>query len=133
MIAYDGGMDIILELEVNKIMKNRSDIEIMACILRSAIGKWEYKTTIMNNAAVSHSQLVRYLAIAVERGLIEYSEVRDLYRITNAGLVFLEKYSHLLGLLPKIPEQSDASYNDRKRAKTKDIDSLVSASIRKMS
>jgi DNA-binding PadR family transcriptional regulator len=60
----------------------------------------------MNNAAVSHSQLVRYLAIAVERGLIEYSEVRDLYRITNAGLVFLEKYSHLLGLLPKIPEQS---------------------------
>jgi predicted transcriptional regulator len=94
------------ELEVNKIMKNRSDIEIMACILRSAIGKWEYKTTIMNNAAVSHSQLVRYLAIAVERGLVEYSEVRDLYRITNAGLVFLEKYAHLLSLLPKIPEQS---------------------------
>ena len=87
-------------------MKNRSDIEIMACILRSAIGKWEYKTTIMNNAAVSHSQLVRYLAIAVERGLVEYSEVRDLYRITNAGLVFLEKYTHLLSLLPKIPEQS---------------------------
>ncbi|HJT50062.1 MAG TPA: hypothetical protein VJ729_17915, partial [Nitrososphaeraceae archaeon] len=71
------------------------------------------------------------LAIAVERGLIEYSEVRDLYRITNAGLVFLEKYSHLLGLLPKIPEQSDASYNDRKRTKTKDIDSVVSTSIRK--
>jgi predicted transcriptional regulator len=87
-------------------MKNRSDIEIMACILRSAIGKWEYKTTIMNNAAVSHSQLVRYLAIAVERGLVEYSEVRDLYRITNAGLVFLEKYTHLLSILPKIPEQS---------------------------
>ena len=106
MITYDGGMHIILELEVNKIMKNRSDIEIMACILRSAIGKWEYKTTIMNNAAVSHSQLVRYLAIAVERGLVEYSEVRDLYRITNAGLVFLEKYAHLLSLLPKIPEQS---------------------------
>jgi predicted transcriptional regulator len=60
----------------------------------------------MNNAAVSHSQLVRYLAIAVERGLVEYSEVRDLYRITNAGLVFLEKYAHLLSLLPKIPEQS---------------------------
>jgi predicted transcriptional regulator len=112
-------------------MKNRSDIEIMACILRSAIGKWEYKTTIMNNAAVSHSQLVRYLAIAVERGLVEYSEVRDLYRITNAGLVFLEKYTHLLSLLPKIPEQSDASYNDTKQAKTKDIGSVLSTSIRK--
>jgi predicted transcriptional regulator len=94
-------------MEVNKIMKNRSDIEIMASILRSAIGKWEYKTTIMNNAAVSHSQLVRYLSIAVQRGLVEYSEVRDLYRITNAGLVFLDKYAHLLSLLPKIPEQSD--------------------------
>ncbi|HYY49348.1 MAG: winged helix-turn-helix domain-containing protein [Thermoproteota archaeon] len=112
-------------------MKNRSDIEIMACILRSAIGKWEYKTTIMNNAAVSHSQLVRYLAIAVERGLVEYSEVRDLYRITNAGLVFLEKYTHLLSLLPSIPEQSDAPYRDRKQARTKDIGSVVSTSIRK--
>jgi predicted transcriptional regulator len=112
-------------------MKNRSDIEIMACILRSAIGKWEYKTTIMNNAAVSHSQLVRYLAIAVERGLVEYSEVRDLYRITNAGLVFLEKYAHLLSLLPKIPEQSDAPYPDGKHVKTKDIGSVVSTSLRK--
>jgi predicted transcriptional regulator len=112
-------------------MKNRSDIEIMACILRSAIGKWEYKTTIMNNAAVSHSQLVRYLAIAVERGLVEYSEVRDLYRITNAGLVFLEKYAHLLSLLPKIPEQSDAPYRDAKHVKTKDIGSVVSTSLRK--
>jgi predicted transcriptional regulator len=61
----------------------------------------------MNNAAVSHSQLVRYLAIAVEKGLVEYSEVTDLYRITNAGLVFLDKYAHLLSLLPKIPEQAE--------------------------
>jgi predicted transcriptional regulator len=112
-------------------MKNRSDIEIMASILRSAIGKWEYKTTIMNNAAVSHSQLVRYLAIAVERGLVEYSEVRDLYRITNAGLVFLDKYAHLLRLLPKIPEQSDLSYHDRKQEKTTKRDSVVSEPIRK--
>jgi predicted transcriptional regulator len=103
-------------------MKNRSDIEIMASILRSAIGKWEYKTTIMNNAAVSHSQLIRYLAIAVERGLVEYSEVRDLYRITNAGLVFLDKYVHLLRLLPKIPEHSEKA-NDR--------GSVVSEPIRK--
>jgi predicted transcriptional regulator len=112
-------------------MKNRSDIEIMASILRSAIGKWEYKTTIMNNAAVSHSQLIRYLAIAVERGLVEYSEVRDLYRITNAGLVFLDKYVHLLRLLPKIPEQSDFSYHDQKQEKANDRGSVVSEPIRK--
>src|ERR671939_272698 len=112
-------------------MKNRSEIEVMASILNSTTTKWEYKTTIMNNAAISHSQLIRYLAIAVERGLVEYSEVRDLYRITNAGLVFLEKYAHLLSLLPKIPEQSDAPYRDRKQTRTKDIGSVVSTSIRK--
>jgi predicted transcriptional regulator len=112
-------------------MKNRSDIEIMASILRSATGKWEYKTTIMNNAAVSHSQLVRYLAIAVEKGLVEYSEVTDLYRITNAGLVFLDKYAHLLSLLPKIPEQSDLSYHGKTEEKVEDTDSVISETIRK--
>ncbi|MGC2571963.1 MAG: winged helix-turn-helix domain-containing protein [Candidatus Nitrosopolaris sp.] len=85
-------------------MKNRSEIEIMASILRSATKDWEYKTTIMNNAMVSHSQLIRYLAIAVERGLVNYSETSGLYRITEAGLVYLEKYEQLLRLLPTIPE-----------------------------
>ncbi|MFZ0223347.1 MAG: winged helix-turn-helix domain-containing protein, partial [Candidatus Nitrosopolaris sp.] len=70
-------------------MKNRSEIEIMASILRSATKDWEYKTTIMNNAMVSHSQLIRYLAIAVERGLVNYSETSGLYRITEEGLVYL--------------------------------------------
>jgi predicted transcriptional regulator len=88
-------------------MKNRSEIEIMASILRSAIGKWEYKTTIMNNAAVSHSQLTRYLAIAVERGLIEYSGIRDLYKITDEGILFLDKYSRLLLLLPRTSNLAD--------------------------
>jgi predicted transcriptional regulator len=85
-------------------LKNRSEIEIMASILRSATKDWEYKTTIMNNAMVSHSQLIRYLAIAVERGLVNYSETSGLYRITESGLVYLEKYEQLLRLLPTIPE-----------------------------
>jgi len=76
----------------------------MASILRSATKDWEYKTTIMNNAMVSHSQLIRYLAIAVERGLVNYSETSGLYRITEEGLVYLEKYEQLLRLLPTIPE-----------------------------
>jgi predicted transcriptional regulator len=116
-------------------MKNRSELEIMASILRSAVGKWEYKTTIMNNASVSHSQLIRYLAIAVERGLVEYSEVRDLYRITEAGLVFLDKYRHLLNLLPKIPDLpedlihcNDKEYEEEAKEKSS---SVVSESIQK--
>jgi predicted transcriptional regulator len=81
----------------------------MASILRSATKDWEYKTTIMNNAMVSHSQLIRYLAIAVERGLVNYSETSGLYRITEEGLVYLEKYEQLLRLLPTIPELPDVN------------------------
>jgi len=79
----------------------------MASILRSATKDWEYKTTIMNNATVSHSQLIRYLAIAVERGLVNYSETSGLYRTTEAGLLYLEKYEQLLRLLPSIPDLPD--------------------------
>jgi hypothetical protein len=85
----------------------------------------------MNNAAVSHSQLVRYLAIAVERGLVEYSEVRDLYRITNAGLVFLDKYAHLLRLLPKIPEQSDLIDTGEEVQRSGTTHSILNESARK--
>jgi predicted transcriptional regulator len=90
-------------------LKNRSEIEIMASILRSATKDWEYKTTIMNNAMVSHSQLIRYLAIAVERGLVNYSENSGLYRTTEAGQVYLGKYEQLLLILPTIPELPDLS------------------------
>jgi len=81
----------------------------MASILRSATKDWEYKTTIMNNATVSHSQLIRYLAIAVERGLVNYSETSGLYRTTEAGLLYLGKYEQLLRLLPTIPDLPDLS------------------------
>jgi predicted transcriptional regulator len=81
----------------------------MASILRSATKDWEYKTTIMNNAMVSHSQLIRYLAIAVERGLVNYSENSGLYRTTEAGQVYLGKYEQLLLILPTIPELPDLS------------------------
>jgi predicted transcriptional regulator len=88
-------------------MKNRSDVEIMASMLRSASKEWQYKTTIMNTAALSHSQLVRYLDIAVKKELVEYSEITGLYRTTEEGLRYLEKYMQLLRLLPAIPDLPD--------------------------
>jgi len=88
-------------------MKNRSEVEVMASILRSASPNWQYKTTIMNTATISHSQLVRYLAIAVEKGLVEYSEVTGLYRTTEEGLRFLDKYMQLVRLLPAVPDLLD--------------------------
>jgi predicted transcriptional regulator len=104
-------------------MKNRSEIEVMASILYAATTNWEYKTTIMNNAAVSHSQLIRYLAIAVERGLVEYSNVTGLYKTTEAGLLFLDKYAHLLRLLPKNADLPDLVSSEQEN-------SIVSEPIR---
>jgi len=104
-------------------MKNRSEIEVMASILDAATTNWEYKTTIMNNAAVSHSQLIRYLAIAVERGLMEYSNITGLYKTTEAGLLFLDKYAHLLCLLPKNSDLPDLVCSEEE-------DSIVSEPIR---
>jgi predicted transcriptional regulator len=96
-------------------MKNRSEVEVMASILRSASTNWEYKTTIMNTATISHSQLVRYLAIAVEKGLVEYSEVTGLYKTTEAGLSYLEKYMQLVRLLPTVPDLPDIIVHRRHR------------------
>jgi predicted transcriptional regulator len=88
-------------------MKNRSDIEVMASILRSATSSWEYKTSIMNNAAISHSQLIRYLAVGLEKGLIEYSEATGLYRTTESGVFYLRKYEQMVSMLPSVPEILD--------------------------
>lgn len=95
-------------------LKNRSDVEIMASMLRSASKKWEYKTTIMNTAALSHSQLVRYLAVAVEKGLVEYSDISGLYKTTEEGIRYLDKYMQLLRLLPAIPDLPDIIVDESK-------------------
>jgi predicted transcriptional regulator len=87
-------------------MKNRAEIEVIAAILRSAKDNWEYQTTIMNNACISHSQVIRYISVAMNRGLIEYSKISGLYKTTNMGLQFLEKHAKLLTLFPEIAEPS---------------------------
>jgi predicted transcriptional regulator len=97
-------------------MKNRSEIEIMAAILRCATANWEYKTTIMNNASVSHSQLIRYLGIAEDRGLIEYSKITGLYRTTEAGLIFLDKHDEILLLLPSITDLPDVIHHSEENS-----------------
>ena len=88
-------------------MKNRTDIGIIASIIRCAANNWEYQTTIMNKAAVSHSQITRYLRLAVKQGLMEYSKVTGLYKTTSMGVDFLDKHDKLAGLFPEILEQSN--------------------------
>ncbi len=90
-------------------MKNRADIEVIASILRSAKDKWEYQTTIMNNASVSHSQVIRYISVAMNTRLMEYSKITGLYKTTKMGLDFLEKHGKLIILFPEIAEPSQCS------------------------
>ena len=90
-------------------MKNRADIEVIASILRSAKDKWEYQTTIMNKASVSHSQVIRYISVAKNTRLIEYSKITGLYKTTKLGLDFLEKHDKLIILFPEIAEPSQCS------------------------
>jgi len=90
-------------------MKNRADIEVIASILRSAKDKWEYQTTIMNKASVSHSQVIRYISVAMNTRLMEYSKITGLYKTTKMGLDFLEKHGKLIILFPEIAEPSQCS------------------------
>jgi predicted transcriptional regulator len=85
-------------------LKNRTNIGIIASIIRCAANQWEYQTTIMNKASVSHSQITRYLRLAVKQGLMEYSKVTGLYKTTSIGADFLEKHDKLVRLFPEIAE-----------------------------
>ncbi len=93
-------------------MKNRSEIEIMAAILNAAVSNWEYKTTIMINAGVSHSQLTRYLITAVDKKLMEYSEITGLYRTAEAGFIFIKKQEEMCQIFPAISDLPEVSHND---------------------
>lgn len=88
-------------------MKNRSEVDIMASILKSAVPDWQYQTTIMQNAEVSHSQITRYLSSAAKNGLMEESKVTRMYRTSEKGITYLEKYNHLIELFPAILDLPD--------------------------
>jgi hypothetical protein len=50
--------------------------------------------------------------MAINRSLIEYSEISGLYKTTKMGLEFLEKHSKLMTLLPEIAEPSHQFHYD---------------------
>jgi len=83
-------------------VKNRSEVEIMAAILKGAVSNWQYQTTIMQDAGVSHSQITRFLSKAIKNGLIDESEITRMYRTSQKGIVFLNKYSNLIELFPSV-------------------------------
>ena len=84
-------------------MKYRSRSEIIALILETAARTNEgaTKTKVMYTAFLSHTQLERYLTIALEGGLIEFQEATKTYRTTEKGLHFLQISNQLDGMISK--------------------------------
>jgi predicted transcriptional regulator len=81
-------------------LKNRSRTDILGLILEAANGGGATKTRIMYKAFLSYTQLKEYLTILLENGLLEYEGRRELYRTTEKGMHFLQKYIKVQEMMP---------------------------------
>lgn len=81
-------------------MKYRSRTEIAATILDSVRGGTT-KTKIMYKAYLSYTQIKEYLKFLQEKGLMEYEEGSQVFRITDKGLQFLRAYEEITNLVNK--------------------------------
>ena len=81
-------------------LKNRSRTDILGLILEAANGGGATKTRIMYKAFLSYTQLKEYLTILLENGLLEYEGRRELYRTTENGMLFLQKYIKVQEMMP---------------------------------
>ncbi len=76
-------------------MKYRSRTEILGQILQCASHGGCTKTKIMYKAYLSYAQMKEYLKFSEERDLIKYEEGTQLYRVTERGMQFLQKYDEI--------------------------------------
>lgn len=78
----------------------RSRNDIVAEMLMSASQvEGVTKTTIMYEAYLSYTQLMEYLSVAVESGLLEYDTRSRHYRTTKKGIALLETHLQQNGLM----------------------------------
>ena len=75
-------------------MKYRSRTDITGLILEAANGG-ATKTKIMYKAYLSFAQLREYLAMLLEKGLLEYEEGHTIYRTTEKGMRLLQMYNQI--------------------------------------
>jgi len=74
-------------------MKRRNNVDIMADILRVAMGGAK-KTWIVYRANLNFKIVKEYLFELTEKGLLTTIEGSTLYRTTEKGLEFLEQYDN---------------------------------------
>jgi predicted transcriptional regulator len=95
-------------------MKNRCSTEIidtMLCSIRSGAKK----TRIMYDARLSYNQLMRYLTLVEDRGLLRYDQESELYLMTQRGVQFMSAYDEIRQLVSgmeveeRVPEEIQMS------------------------
>lgn len=81
-------------------MKNRSNFDITAAVLRSA-QNGQLKTRIMYESRTSMKQLNEYLEMLIETEMIEQrrSAKRLYYHTTEKGSLFLNSYEQILHII----------------------------------
>ncbi len=81
-------------------MKYRSRTEISATILET-VRCGTTKTKIMYKAYLSYTQMKEYLRFLQDKGLMEYEEGAQIYRITEKGIQFLRAYEEITNIVYK--------------------------------
>lgn len=95
-------------------MKYRSRTEILGQIL-VCVGKGGCtKTKIMYKAYLSNAQMKEYIKFLQEKDLIHYQEGDHLYRITEKGTRFQQKYNEILEMVSEDNHSVDQTENASK-------------------
>jgi len=81
-------------------VKYRSRTEIAATILET-VRCGTTKTKIMYKAYLSYTQIKEYLKFLQDKGLMEYEEGTQIFRITEKGILFLRAYEEITTLVNK--------------------------------
>ena len=81
-------------------MKYRSSTEIINKILETVFEEGATKTRIMLDSYLSYTQLVNYLDLLQNKGLLHYEKATRLFLITDKGRRFMELYKEIDELAP---------------------------------
>ncbi|MGE5781765.1 MAG: winged helix-turn-helix domain-containing protein [Nitrososphaerales archaeon] len=89
-------------------MKNRSRNEIIAFILESVSNSKSNDgitaTKIMYSAFLSYSQLKEYLALLLEKDLLEYKSNTQTYKVTFKGIHYISIHKRLTEMIIITPK-----------------------------
>ena len=85
---------------------HRTNVEIIAEILKIANGGNVTRTKIMYSAFLNYFQLKEYLPMLTKRDLLSYNADTHTFKSTEKGLMLLETYNLLVDLMLKNNEKT---------------------------